>query len=51
MLSRLDRRAIRRRALDRFSASRMADRYEAIYRSALNATPQRVLSRIFPAAT
>jgi glycosyltransferase involved in cell wall biosynthesis len=33
MLGRLDRRRIRRRALERFSAARMAERYEAIYRS------------------
>src|SRR5262245_37076371 len=35
MLDRLDRREIRRRALDRFSAVRMARDYEAIYRSLL----------------
>src|SRR5919198_610241 len=29
----LDRRAIRKRALERFSASRMADEYEGVYRS------------------
>jgi glycosyltransferase involved in cell wall biosynthesis len=29
----LDRRAIRKRALERFSASRMADEYEEVYRS------------------
>jgi glycosyltransferase involved in cell wall biosynthesis len=33
MLDRLDRRRIRQRAVERFSAERMTDRYEAIYRS------------------
>jgi glycosyltransferase involved in cell wall biosynthesis len=35
MLDRLDRALIRRRALERFSAARMADRYLEIYRSLL----------------
>jgi glycosyltransferase involved in cell wall biosynthesis len=35
MLDRLDRRLIRRRALGRFSAARMAEQYEAIYRAVL----------------
>jgi glycosyltransferase involved in cell wall biosynthesis len=38
MLGRLDRRRIRRRALERFSASRMAERYEAIYRLLVSGT-------------
>jgi len=50
MLSRLDRRAIRRRAIERFSAHRMADRYETIYRAAVNVTPQRRLRSNFPAS-
>src|SRR3954471_67888 len=35
MLDRLDRKQIRRRALERFSAARMAEQYEEIYRSVL----------------
>jgi glycosyltransferase involved in cell wall biosynthesis len=45
-IARLDRAAIRRDVLDRFSASRMADGYEEIYRSVL---PQRETTRIPPA--
>ncbi len=40
LLDRLDRQRIRRRALERFSATRMADRYEWIYRSLLAAARQ-----------
>jgi glycosyltransferase involved in cell wall biosynthesis len=39
MLGRLDRARIRRRALERFGARRMTDRYEEIYRSLLTAQP------------
>ena len=35
LLPRLDRARIRRRAVERFSAARMADRYEAVYRDVL----------------
>ncbi len=34
-VARLDRAAIRRDVIERFSAARMADGYEAIYRSVL----------------
>ena len=35
LVDRLDRRQIRARALERFSAERMAERYEAVYRTVL----------------
>ncbi len=37
----LDRRAIRRRALERFSATRMVDDYERVYRQLVEAASQR----------
>jgi len=53
LVDRLDRKVIRRRALERFSAERMAQRYEAIYQAVLEdspaqsqpALPARVLQR------
>jgi len=39
LVDRLDRKLIRRRALERFSAERMAQGYEAIYRAVLQDSP------------
>jgi len=44
LLDRLDRRVIRRRAITRFSASRMADGYLAAYRSVLRRRQDRVVA-------
>jgi glycosyltransferase involved in cell wall biosynthesis len=47
----LDRRAIRERVVDRFSAARMTDRYEELYGRLIAATPATVRIPARPAST